>query len=85
MPVANCLVNTHPGKVAELLATDETSNDERKLFNDMSAEITGCIRAGERLTLNPMYLRPALAIGFYTSARMEPIASQEMQSQVAAE
>jgi len=75
VPVANCLVNAHPVRVAELLATDETSNRERKLFNSMSAEISDCIPAGQRLTLNPMMLRPALAVSFYISTRMPPPAS----------
>ena len=70
IPVANCLVNEHPAKVAEVLATDETSNNERRQFNSMSAEIVDCIPTGERLTLNPMVLRPALAVGFYSSARL---------------
>lgn len=67
--VAHCLVGQYPTLAAAVLKTGETSNDERKLFNAMTAEIGQCIPAGERLTMHPMVLRPALAIWYHTAAR----------------
>jgi len=69
IPVAYCLVDTQPAQMAELLATDETSNAERRLFNAMTGVIRNCMPNGRQQTLQPMFLRNALAIAYHYASR----------------
>lgn len=69
VPLAFCLVDTQPAKVAAVLAADETGNTERQLFNAMTAEIRNCTPAGTQQTYQPMFLRGALAIAYLYASR----------------
>jgi len=69
VPVANCLVNRHSGKIAELLATGQTSDKERKVFNSLTAELKDCSPTGKLQKLHPVVLRAVLAAGYYSASR----------------
>ncbi len=67
--LAGCLVDKHPAKVAEVLATEETSDKERKVLNAMTSEIKDCIAPGQKMTMHPMVLRAGLATAYYAASR----------------
>lgn len=68
VPVANCLINRHGEKVAEVLRADQTSDKERKVFNSMTAELKDCSPHGKTQHLHPVVLRAALAAGYYSAS-----------------
>lgn len=72
LPLSYCLLERHGARVAEILAAKPVSKQERDIFNLMGGELSDCIPAGQKLTLQPHIMRAAIAIAYYTSSRQGP-------------
>lgn len=67
--MGHCLVARHGAEVERLLATRQSSRQERAVFNSIGAQLTDCIPAGEIVRLSPEYLRKAIAVAYYLAAK----------------